>query len=139
MILWARSFLPKPSVRPRLPPRCTWKPSTWSPWSSITNMPLSPMSATCVRAQAFGQPFTLTVIGVSRSGKRFSSSDGGTLYWSAQARYYDTQGAAARSGTRQLAITRKYARLTPVRLKDRIVYREEPFDGRMNPGDVLTI
>ena len=24
-------------------------------------------------------------------------------------------------------------------LKDRIVYREEPFDGRMSPGDVLTV
>ena len=44
----------------------------------------------------------------------------------------------ARSGSRQLAITRKYARLVPVRQKDRIVYREQPFDGRMNPGDVLT-
>ena len=32
------------------------------------------MSATWVRAQAFGQPLTLTVIGVSRSGKRCSSS-----------------------------------------------------------------
>src|SRR4051812_38468267 len=32
------------------------------------------MSPTWVRAQAFGQPFTLTVIGVSRSGKRRSSS-----------------------------------------------------------------
>jgi uncharacterized protein YfaS (alpha-2-macroglobulin family) len=70
---------------------------------------------------------------------RLVKKGGGTLYWSTQASYYDTQGAAARSGTRQLAITRKYARLTAVRLKDRIVYREEPFDGRMNPGDVLTI
>ena len=32
------------------------------------------MSATWVRAQAFGQPLTLTVIGASRSGKRRSSS-----------------------------------------------------------------
>ena len=32
------------------------------------------MSATWVRAQALGQPLTLTVIWVSRSGKRFSSS-----------------------------------------------------------------
>jgi hypothetical protein len=32
------------------------------------------MSATCVRAQAFGQPLTLTEIGVSRSGNRRSSS-----------------------------------------------------------------
>ena len=56
------------------PPRCTWKPSTWLPSSSSTSLPLSPMSATWVRAQALGQPLTLTVIGVSRSGKRCSSS-----------------------------------------------------------------
>ena len=32
------------------------------------------MSATWVRAQALGQPLTLIEMGVSRSGKRFSSS-----------------------------------------------------------------
>ena len=40
----------------------------------MTSWPLRPMSATWVRAQALGQPLTLTVIGTSRSGKRRSSS-----------------------------------------------------------------
>ena len=40
----------------------------------MTSWPLRPMSATWVRAQAFGQPLTLTVIGTSRSGNRRSSS-----------------------------------------------------------------
>jgi len=70
---------------------------------------------------------------------RLVKRGGGTLYWAAKATYYDTAGAQARSGNRQLAITRKYARLSPIKVKDRIVYREDPFDGRMNPGDVLTI
>ena len=42
------------------PPRWTWKPSTCSPSSSMTSWPLRPMSATWVRAQALGQPLTLT-------------------------------------------------------------------------------
>ncbi|MBA3269617.1 MAG: hypothetical protein H0T71_03830 [Acidobacteria bacterium] len=70
---------------------------------------------------------------------RLVKKGGGTLYWSARATYYDPQGAAARSGSRQLAITRTYARVVPVRQKDRIVYQEQPFDGRMNPGDVLSV
>jgi len=70
---------------------------------------------------------------------RLVKKGGGTLYWSAQAVYYDTQGAQARSGSRQLAITRQYARVVPVRQRDRIVYQEQPFDGRINPGDVLSV
>jgi hypothetical protein len=61
------------------------------------------------------------------------------LYWSAGAAYYDTASADARTGSRQLAVTRKYALLTPVKLRDRIVYRETPFSGTANPGDVLTV
>jgi len=70
---------------------------------------------------------------------RLVKKGGGTVYWSARATYYDSQSAQARSGSRQLAITRRYARLVPVKQRDRIVYREEAFDGRMNPGDVLTV
>jgi len=70
---------------------------------------------------------------------RLVKKGGGTLYWSARAIFYDTQGAQSRSGSRQLAITRQYARLLPVRQREGIVYREQPFDGRMNPGDVLTV
>jgi uncharacterized protein YfaS (alpha-2-macroglobulin family) len=61
------------------------------------------------------------------------------LYWSAAANYYDTAGAGARTGDRQLALTRKYAVLTPVTVKGRIVYREQPFTGTAKPGDVLTV
>ena len=53
--------------------------------------------------------------------------------------YYDTATADARQGSRQLAMTRKYALLTPVTVKDRIVYRETPFTGTAKPGDVLTV
>jgi uncharacterized protein YfaS (alpha-2-macroglobulin family) len=70
---------------------------------------------------------------------RLVKKGGGTMYWSARAVYYDTQGAQSRSGSRQLAITRKVARVAPVRQRDRIVYQEQPFDGRMNPGDVLSV
>ncbi len=61
------------------------------------------------------------------------------LYWSASANYYDTASAGARIGDRQLALTRKYALLTPVTVKGRIVYREQPFTGTAKPGDVLTV
>ncbi len=61
------------------------------------------------------------------------------LYWSAAANYYDTASADARSGSRQLALSRKYAVLTPVTVKGRIVYREQPFTGTAQPGDVLTV
>ena len=78
----------------------------------------------------------------ARSGAnqvRVVKRDGGTVYWSAAAEYYDTAGATARSGTRQLAVTRAYAVLTPVTLQNRIVYRETPFTGTARPGDVLTV
>jgi uncharacterized protein YfaS (alpha-2-macroglobulin family) len=70
---------------------------------------------------------------------RLVKRDAGTVYWSASANYYDTAGAGARSGDRQLALTRKYAVLAPVTVKGRIVYREQPFTGTAQPGDVLTV
>jgi alpha-2-macroglobulin len=70
---------------------------------------------------------------------RIVKRDGGTVYWSASAVYYDTAGAAARSGSRDLAVTRRYATLSPVTVGGRIVYRETPFTGTANPGDVLTV
>ena len=93
-------------------------------------------------AASLTAPDPIVVSAAGREGAntvRLVKKGGGTLYWSARATYYDTAGAQERSGSRQLAITRKYARLSPVKVKDRIVYREEPFDGRMNPGDVLTV
>lgn len=70
---------------------------------------------------------------------RIVKRNGGTVYWSVAAVYYDTANTDARQGSRQLAITRKYALLTPVTVKGRIVYRETPFNGTAKPGDVLTV
>ena len=70
---------------------------------------------------------------------RLVKRDGGTVYWSAAAVYYDTATADARQGSRQLALTRRYALLTPVTVKGSIVYRETPFTGTAKPGDVLTV
>ncbi len=70
---------------------------------------------------------------------RIVTNGDGPVYWSAAATYYDTSGASERSGTRQLAITRRYAKLRPVQQKNAIVYREEAFDGTAAPGDVLTV
>lgn len=64
---------------------------------------------------------------------------GGSLYWSASAEYYDTAGVSARAGSRALAIVRKYYSLTPVRVQDRIVYRETAFSGTAQPGDLLLV
>jgi uncharacterized protein YfaS (alpha-2-macroglobulin family) len=71
---------------------------------------------------------------------RLVKRGGGTLYWSASGVYFDTQAAQARRGNRQLAITRTYALLTPVKQRDgNIVYREQPFQGQLAPGQVLTV
>ncbi len=93
-------------------------------------------------AASFTAPDPLIVSAPGREGPnrvRLVKHGGGALYWSAHAVYHDTAAAQARSGSRQLAMTRKYARLVAVRQKDRIVYQEQPFDGRMSPGDVLTV
>jgi alpha-2-macroglobulin len=70
---------------------------------------------------------------------RIVKKDSGTVYWSAAANYYDTATVDARQGSRQLALTRSYAVLTPVKVKDRIVYRETPFTGTATPGDVISV
>jgi uncharacterized protein YfaS (alpha-2-macroglobulin family) len=70
---------------------------------------------------------------------RLVKHEGGTVYWSAAATYFDTQGAAARTGDRQLAVTRTYGLLSPVTIRGRIVYREQPFTGEVKPGDVLAV
>jgi uncharacterized protein YfaS (alpha-2-macroglobulin family) len=93
-------------------------------------------------ASAMTAPDPLVITVPANAGAnqvRIVKRDGGTVYWSAAAAYYDVAGAGSRSGTRELAITRKYAVLTPVTIKDRIVYREEPFTGSARPGDVLSV
>jgi len=70
---------------------------------------------------------------------RLVSRDGGSVYWSAAATFFDAQAAEGRSGSRQLAVTRAYTRLVPVTVNSRIVYREQAFDGTATPGDVLLV
>jgi uncharacterized protein YfaS (alpha-2-macroglobulin family) len=63
----------------------------------------------------------------------------GAVYWAAQGVYYDTRAAEERTGSHQLALQRQYFSLTPVTIKDRIVYRESPFDGTARPGDLILV
>jgi alpha-2-macroglobulin len=87
-------------------------------------------------------PDPLVVKVAAREGTnvvRLVKRGGGALYWAAHATYYDVQGAQSRSGSRQLAISRQYARLVPVRRNDRIVYQEQPIQGDVSPGDVLSV
>ncbi len=63
----------------------------------------------------------------------------GAVYFAATAEYFDTAGPLTRTGSRHLALVRKYFALTPVRQGDRIVYRETPFDGQARPGDLLLV
>ncbi|MEZ5285395.1 MAG: alpha-2-macroglobulin family protein [Vicinamibacterales bacterium] len=70
---------------------------------------------------------------------RLVKRDGGTVYWSAAASYFDPSAAEGRSGSRQLAIARRYGRLTPVTVNGRIVYREEPITGPVSTGDVIAV
>jgi uncharacterized protein YfaS (alpha-2-macroglobulin family) len=66
-------------------------------------------------------------------------AEGGTAYWSVAARYYDTEEGLARSGTRRLALSRKYFALAPVRKGNRVVYEERPFSGSVAPGDLVLV
>jgi alpha-2-macroglobulin len=70
---------------------------------------------------------------------RLVTKGAGAVYWAAAASYYDTAAAGARSGSRELAITRRYARLVPVRSGNRIVYREQPLGTTVAPGDVISV
>jgi hypothetical protein len=93
-------------------------------------------------AASMAAPDPITISAPATPGEnkvRIVKAGTGTVYWSAAANYYDTATADARHGSYQLALTRKYALLTPVTVKNRIVYRETPFTGTANPGDVLTV
>lgn len=94
-------------------------------------------------AASFTAPDPISITAPAHEGAnavRVVTKGDGTVYWSASATYYDTAGASERSGTRQLAITRRYAKLRPVQQRNgSIVYREEAFDGNAAPGEVLTV
>jgi hypothetical protein len=70
---------------------------------------------------------------------RIARRGGGTLYWSAAAKYFYNGRALDASGTRKLALARRYHALTPVTEKGRIVYRETPFNGTAKVGDLLLV
>jgi uncharacterized protein YfaS (alpha-2-macroglobulin family) len=70
---------------------------------------------------------------------RITKRGSGTLYWTASAAYYDTRTPIERTGSRRLAIGRRYFALTPVDERGRIVYRESPFSGSLSPGDLLLV
>jgi uncharacterized protein YfaS (alpha-2-macroglobulin family) len=66
-------------------------------------------------------------------------AEGGPAYWSVAARYYDTAEGLERTGTRRLALSRKYFALAPVKKGNRIVYEERPFSGTAAPGDLVLV
>jgi hypothetical protein len=99
---------------------------------------------------ASANPTTITVPArVGANQVRLVKRGGGALYWNASVQYFDPAAAEHRAGSRHLAISRRYSRLTPVTVRDRnafagapaerIVYREEPFTGTAAPGDILTV
>ena len=93
-------------------------------------------------AESLTAPDPIVITAPGREGAnsvRFVKRGGGTLHWAAHGVYYDAAAAQARSGSRQLAVTRSYARLVPVQQRDRIVYQEQAFNGQINPGDVLSV
>jgi hypothetical protein len=85
-------------------------------------------------------PLVLTAPAVAGANRiRLVKRGAGTLYWSAEAQYFQTGGPLAATGSRKLAISRLYFRLAPVQQNDRIVYRETAFVGTAQPGDVLLV
>jgi uncharacterized protein YfaS (alpha-2-macroglobulin family) len=63
----------------------------------------------------------------------------GALYYDAAVRYYDKPAASERTGSRKLAIVRRYSTLSPVEVKGRIVYRETAFSGTAKAGDLILV
>ena len=70
---------------------------------------------------------------------RIAARGTGVVQWSATADYYDPVAATYREGSRQLAITRAYAKLVSTRVQGRLVYAEVPISGPVQPGDVLSV
>ncbi len=63
----------------------------------------------------------------------------GAAYWAAQAAYFDTRAAEERTGSHALALQRAYFSLSPVTVRNRIVYRAAPFSGTARPGDLVLV
>jgi hypothetical protein len=95
--------------------------------------------------ESLTSPDPVRVAATARAGSndvRIVKRGGGTLYWTATARYYDTREAAERKGSRTLALSRRYFALTPVQTTGRdvrTVHREVPFTGTAKPGDLILV
>jgi uncharacterized protein YfaS (alpha-2-macroglobulin family) len=91
--------------------------------------------------QDWTRPFPALVTLPAGSGKTSVTltTAGGPAYWTASARYFDTSAGLERTGTRTLAISRKYFLLEPVRREGRVVYEERPFAGTATPGDLILV
>ncbi|MEQ1869250.1 MAG: MG2 domain-containing protein [Vicinamibacterales bacterium] len=93
-------------------------------------------------ARALTSPNPVLIEAPAREGVnniRITKQGDGTIYFDAAVRYYDKPAAAERTGTRRLALTRRYFTLTPVSRNGRIVYREAPFKGTARAGDVILV
>jgi len=70
---------------------------------------------------------------------RITRSGDGRLYWSARIIYYSTAPTAMRAGSATLNLLRDYYKLTPAKEGDKIVYRLDPLEGAVQPGDILAV
>ena len=92
--------------------------------------------------QSWAAPDPIVVSAPARAGQndvRIVKRGDAPLYWSATATYFDNAEAIDASGTRKLALVREYFTLTPVTRGGRTVYRETPFSGSAQPGDVVLV
>jgi uncharacterized protein YfaS (alpha-2-macroglobulin family) len=86
------------------------------------------------------QPVLLDVAGVSGANTvRLLKHGEGALYYDASVRYYDKPAAEERTGSRKLAIVREYFSLVPIQRNGRIVYREQPFSGTAQAGELIRV
>jgi uncharacterized protein YfaS (alpha-2-macroglobulin family) len=86
------------------------------------------------------QPVLLEVPGVSGANTvRLVKQGEGALYYDASVRYYDKPAAEERTGSRKLAIVREYFSLVPIQRNGRIVYRERPFSGTAQAGELIRV
>jgi hypothetical protein len=93
-------------------------------------------------AASLTNPEPVVIAAPARDGAndvRIVKKGGGVLYWSATATFYDSRSPVERTGSRALAMVRRYFALAPVTKGSRTVYRETPFGGTAKPGDVVLV
>jgi hypothetical protein len=93
-------------------------------------------------SKALTSPDPILIEGPAVAGSnavRIVTRGDGTVYYDASVRFYDQPAASERTGSRHLALVRRYTVLSPVTRDGRIVYRESPFNGAAHPGDLLLV